>query len=91
MERRLADCNAKIEGVGDTYAMLEEYHASLLSPSRIYGYAKSELNMVSASEVETIKLLSESYGGSPQAAPPKTASAPRGLSRVMVGTANAKE
>jgi cell division protein FtsL len=92
LEQRLAACNMKIENVGDTYAMLEEYHSSLLSPSRIYNYAKSELNMVTASEIETIKLLSDSYGGreTPRAGSEKTAQAPSGLSRVLVGTANAK-
>jgi hypothetical protein len=63
IEHRLADCSKKIEAIGDKYAMLEEYYASLLSPSRIYNYAKSELNMVTASEVETIRLMSESYKG----------------------------
>jgi hypothetical protein len=94
LEHRLADCSMKIEAVGDKYAMLEEYHASLLSPSRIYNYAKSELNMVTASEVETIKLMHDSYGGmgtSNAAENQKTAEAPRGLSRLLVGTANAKE
>ncbi|MDR1510990.1 MAG: hypothetical protein LBS53_15310 [Synergistaceae bacterium] len=95
IEHRLADCSKKIEAVGDKYAMLEEYYASLLSPSRIYGYAKSELNMVTASEVETIKLMSESYIGREIAdSPPGSSGAvqrPGELSRTLVGTANAKD
>ena len=93
LEQRLAACNMKIENVGDTYAMLEEYHSSLLSPSRTYNYAKSELNMVTASEIETIKLLSDSYGGreASRAGAGKTAQTPGGLSRILVGTANAKD
>jgi cell division protein FtsL len=92
LEQRLADCGAKIESVGNEYAMLEKSHASLLSPSRIYNFAKSELNMVTASKVETIKLLSDSYGGSEASRPAGgVAQAPRGLSRILVGTANAKD
>jgi cell division protein FtsL len=91
LEQRLADCDAKIEVVGNEYAMLEKSHATLLSPSRIYNFAKSELNMVTASKVETIKLLSESYGAHAPANPAGgVAHAPGGLSRVLVGTANAK-
>jgi hypothetical protein len=95
IEHRLADCSKKIEAVGDKYAMLEEYYASLLSPSRIYNYAKSELNMVTASEVETIKLMSESYKGREAAGSPSglsgAVSSPGELSRALVGTANAKD
>jgi cell division protein FtsL len=91
LEQRLADCNMKIESVGDAYAMLEESHASLLSPSRIYSYAKSELNMVTASEVETIKLLSDSYGRRETASAAGNVKAPGGLRRVLVGAANAKD
>ncbi|MDR2780808.1 MAG: hypothetical protein LBB28_06755 [Synergistaceae bacterium] len=95
IEHRLADCSQKIEAIGDKYAMLEEYYASLLSPSRIYNYAKSELNMVTASEVETIRLMSESYRGRGAANSPSgssgAVSAPGELSRALVGTANAKD
>jgi hypothetical protein len=81
----------KIESVGDTYAMLEEAHASMLSPSRIYNYAKSELNMVTASEVETIKLLSDSYGRREVSGASGSARAPGGLGNILVGAANAKD
>jgi hypothetical protein len=95
LEHQLADCSKKIEITGDKYAMLEEYHASLLSPSRIYNYAKSELNMVTASEVETIKLISESYKGREVAdsslGSSRAVPAPGELSRALVGTANANE
>jgi cell division protein FtsL len=91
LEHRLADCSKKIEAVGDEYAMLEEYYASLLSPSRIYNYAKSELNMVTASEVEIIRLISESYKGREITGSPAAILAPGELSRALVGTANAKD
>jgi hypothetical protein len=85
----------KIEAIGNKYALLEEYHASLLSPSRIYNYARSELNMVTASEVETIKLISNSYKGSEVANAGTSANeavnGPDGLERLLVGTANAKD
>jgi hypothetical protein len=91
LEHRLADCMKKIESVGDRYAILEERHASLMSPSRIYNYAKSELHMVAASEIEVIKLISESYKGAETAnAPGGTGAAgPGKLASLIVGTANA--
>ncbi|MDR1132746.1 MAG: hypothetical protein LBL05_01210 [Synergistaceae bacterium] len=94
LEHRLAECAMKIESTGDEYAMLEETHAALLSPSRIYNYAKSELNMVAASGTETIKLLSDSYGWKRENSAAKggnVAKGPAGLSRIFTGTANAKE
>jgi hypothetical protein len=50
--------------------------------------------MVTASEIETIKLLSNSYGGEYAAAPASrgaVAGKPGGLSRIFVGAANAKD
>ena len=92
LEQRLADCNMKIESIGDKYAILQEDYSSLLSPSRIYNYAKSNLNMVTASKIETIKLMSDSYGGSAQAsAPAEVARTPWGLGRIFAGIANAKD
>ena len=94
LEHRLADCATQIESEGDTYAMLEEIHAALLSPSRIYNYAKAELNMVAASKTETIKLLSDSYdwkGANNDAQVENAAPRPGWLSRIFMGTANAKE
>jgi cell division protein FtsL len=94
LEQRLADCAMKTESVGNDYTLLEEYHASLLSPSRIYNYARSELSMVTASEVETIKLISDSYRGTALADAGNSSNADAGpgvLSRVFVGTANAKD
>jgi hypothetical protein len=48
--------------------------------------------MVTASEVETIRLMSESYIGREAAgSPPASSMAPGDLSRALVGTANAKD
>jgi cell division protein FtsL len=94
LEHRLADCAMKIESAGDEYAMLEETHAALLSPSRIYNYARSELNMAAASKTETIKLLSGSYGreGADNAARGGSAAhRPGWLNGIFTGVANAKE
>ena len=92
LEQRLSDCNMKIESIGDKYAVLQEYYSSLLSPSRIYNYAKTNLNMVTASKIETIKLMSDSYGGSANMdVPSEVAEAPRGLGRIFAGIANAKD
>ena len=92
LEQRLADCNVKIEGIGDKYAILQEDYSSLLSPSRIYNYAKLQLNMVTASKIETIQIMSDAYDGSVQArAPVEVARTPRGLGRILAGIANAKD
>lgn len=92
LEQRLADCSVKIENIGDKYAILQEYHASLLSPSRIYNYAKSNLNMVTASKIETIELPSDIYGESARSdVKSEIALAPYGLGRIFAGTANAKD
>ena len=82
----------KIESIGDKCAILQEYHASLLSPSRIYNYAKSHLNMVTASKIETIELLPDFYDESARSSvTSEIALTPRGLGRIFAGTANAKD
>jgi hypothetical protein len=88
LEHRLADVTVKIEAIGNRYASLEEYHASLLSPSRIYNYAKMQLNMVTASEIETIKL--DGSGGR-DIADASGVSAPGRLESLFIGTANARD
>lgn len=62
MEHRLANVVSRIEAMTRKNAELEERYSSLLSPSRIYNYARSELNMVTAQEVETIKLNGAAHG-----------------------------
>ncbi len=63
LEHRLAYVTARIESVANKNAGLEERYSALLSPSRIYNYAKSELNMITAREVETIRLSGTFDGG----------------------------
>jgi cell division protein FtsL len=94
LERRLSVCAMKIESAYDEYAMLEKTHAALLSPSRIYNYAKSKLNMVAASKTETIILFAHSYEGKGLNDAAKGGNAAKklgGLSRILVSVANAKE
>jgi hypothetical protein len=56
LEHRLAYVTIRIEAVNDRNAALEERYSSMLSPSRIYNYARSQLNMVTAEEITTIKV-----------------------------------
>ena len=92
LEQKLAACNTEIEKIGDLYALLEQEQAALLSPSRIYNLAKANLSMVTASQVETIKLLSDSYVPSaPPEAPINVARTPGLLGRIFSGIASAKE
>jgi hypothetical protein len=93
LEHRLANITARIEAVNNKNAVLEEHFSSLLSPSRIYNYAKAELNMETARDVETIR-LSRGPGGlvaTPAPAAGEFAASPQGLSRLFIGTANAKD
>jgi cell division protein FtsL len=94
LEHRLAYLTARIEAVNNKNAVLEERFSSLLSPSRIYNYAKTELNMVTASDVQTIRLRKEAEGSAVAASgngPGRSANAPHGLASLFIGTANAKD
>jgi hypothetical protein len=94
LEHRLAYMTARIEAVNNKNAVLEERFSSLLSPSRIYNFAKVELNMVTALDVETIQLR-QGKGGTVASKPPDEevgyARGPSGLSRLFIGAANAKD
>jgi hypothetical protein len=72
LEHRLAYVTSRIESVASHNAGLEERYSALLSPSRIYNYAKSELKMVTAREIETIRLSGVADGGLAVAAAPAT-------------------
>jgi hypothetical protein len=56
LEHRLASVTMRIESVNDKNAALEERYSSMLSPSRIYNFARSRLNMVTAEEITTIRV-----------------------------------
>jgi hypothetical protein len=93
LEHRLASVTKRIEAVSGKLASLEEYHAALLSPSRIYNYARTELNMVAASDVQTIKLdVPASYfdAGSSVASSAEGSRKFGGLLGFFTGIANAQ-
>lgn len=60
LDHRVAYIMNKIEAVTASNAELEERYSALMSPSRIYSFAKTELNMVTATEIETIMLSGSS-------------------------------
>lgn len=94
LEHRLADVNSRIAIIGNKNAELEERHSSLLSPSRIYNYAKSELKMVTAKEVETIRLNDRAAGETLMAGAPRPTTAKTrtpGIMGFFSGVANAKD
>ena len=95
LEHRLADVTMRIEEMGDRNAILEERYSALLSPSRIYTYAKAELKMIAASEIKTIT-VGERAGQFAKA--PRVrgnsinqAALPKQLSLFFIGKANAKD
>ena len=95
LEHRLADVTMRIEEIGDRNAILEERYSALLSPSRIYTYAKSELKMIAASEVKTIT-VGEKPGRFArrhifEKDSPRHARAQNPITRFFVGRANAKD
>jgi len=62
LEHRLAYVITKIDTVRNRNAGLEEHYSSLLSPARIYNYARVELGMTTAREVEIVRLSGISGG-----------------------------
>jgi hypothetical protein len=89
LEHRLAYVATRIEAVNDKNAGLEERYSSLLSPSRIYRYAHSVLNMVTAGEVETIRIGAKSEVMA--AAGPGDVDSPGRIARLFTGLADAKD
>lgn len=62
-EQQLAMISAKMEEISRSNAELEERYSKLQSPSRIYRYARAELNMVVAKNVETITMMGIPHEG----------------------------
>jgi len=94
LEHRLAHVTMRIETINNKNTELEERYASLLSPSRVYNYAKGELKMVTASKVETIKLDADASGFTSVAVlagQPVYAAPPGKIARFFTGVANAKD
>jgi hypothetical protein len=95
LEHRLADVTRRIELISDKNSALEERYSYLLSPSRIYMYAKSELQMQTASEIETVKVsavpASKTSIAGLTVEDIRNLKGPEGLLSLIVGTANAKD
>jgi hypothetical protein len=95
LEHRLADITRRIELTADKNSALEERYSYLLSPSRIYTYAKSELRMKMAGEIETVRLSAVPANKNSIAGLTveeiRNLKGPEGLLSLIVGTANAKD
>ncbi|MDR1884744.1 MAG: hypothetical protein LBQ56_00615 [Synergistaceae bacterium] len=95
LEHRLADVTGRIAATNDRNSALEERFSYLLSPSRIYTYAKSELKMITASEIETIRLRANPASeGSVAGLTPdeiRNMKGPEGLLSLFTGIANAQD
>jgi cell division protein FtsL len=95
LEHRLGYLTMRIESVNNRNSLLEERYSSLLSPSRIYNIAMTELKMVTASEVETIQLGGRTgffvAASELQGTDIESVGSPGGFERIFVGTANAKD
>lgn len=91
LEHRLANITSRIQIVGDRNAILEERYSALLSPSRIYTYAKSELKMVAASEIRTIRIDSEKDVQMAQGIVEKRGRGTGSFMSFFIGKANAKD
>lgn len=96
LEHRLADVTTRIEAMNSSNSGMEEQYSVLLSPSRIYNYARLQLNMTTAREIEVIKIRDGSEGtvklaragGQVERGPE---SEPGGFFGFFVGRANAKD
>jgi hypothetical protein len=95
LEHRLGYLTMNIESVNNGNAILEERYSSLLSPSRIYNIAMTELQMVTAGEVETIQLDGRTgalaTAAALQGSDREPADSPGGFESIFVGKANAKD
>ena len=56
LEHQLADVTQRLRNINDRNVVLEERYSALLSPARIYTYARVELNMVMARDTHLIRV-----------------------------------
>ena len=56
LENQLADVTQRLRNINDRNVVLEERYSALLSPARIYTYARVELNMVMARDTHLIRV-----------------------------------
>lgn len=96
LEHRLADVTKRIEAMSNRNSGMEEQYSALLSPSRIYTYARLQLDMTIAKEIETIKIrgggddaVKLADAGRPGVS--ELVSPPGGFFGFFTGRANAKD
>lgn len=96
LEHRLASITKRSEAVKNSNSGMEEQYSALLSPSRIYNYARLQLNMTTAKKIETIQIrdggetnVKFAHAGSNGRSEP--ASSPSGILGFFTGRANAKD
>ena len=94
LEHQLADITQRLQIANDKNIVLEERNSALLSPARIYTYARIELKMIAAQKTRTIQV----EAGAPSVVknPNRTVQMAsnvydRYLSPIFVKRANAKD
>ena len=91
LEHRLADVTKRIELMNNSNSGMEEQYSALLSPSRIYNYARVQLNMTVARDIETIVIRDAGEESLKLASASKPDVSPSGLFGFFIGRANAKD
>lgn len=94
LEHQLADITQRLQIANDKNTVLEERNSALLSPARIYTYARIELKMIASQKTKTIQV----EAGAPSVAENKNKTVQmastlydRYLSPIFVKRANAKD
>lgn len=91
LEHRLADVTRRIEVMNNGNSGMEEQFSVLLSPSRIYNYARLELNMTVAKDIETIKIRDTGEESVKLASAGDNSASPGRFFGFLIGRANAKD
>ena len=94
LEHQLADITQRLQIANDKNTVLEERNSALLSPARIYTYARIELKMIASQKTKTIQV----EAGAPSVAENQNKTVQmastlydRYLSPIFVKRANAKD
>lgn len=65
LERRISQTTSRIEQYKDDNLEMSKRFSQLLSPARIYSYARKELGMVNAENIATVQLADSSVKQQP--------------------------
>jgi len=68
LERRISETNSRIEQQKEDNLEMSKHFSELLSPARIYSYAREELGMMNAENIMTVRLTDSSIGTEERAA-----------------------